>query len=92
MKPSIVARAALAEEFAEELFVACEQLVTGVKVGVSVPLELNIADSPLIVDVVWEQTKDKVASTLKTAAVERAIRFRAAGLFKQWLIRKGRIK
>lgn len=90
MKPSAFAKSVLTEEKASEIFQACEQLVQGIKVGVTVPLELNIKDDNLIVDVVLDTVKAELSTNFQVR-IERAIRQRASGLFKQWLIKKGRM-
>lgn len=89
MKSSQLAKTYLTQELAFGVFEQCEQMVMGITSGVSVPLPLNKNDTDIVTDVVLQKTKECASFDLKT---ETTIKHRAAGLFKQWLIQKGRIK
>lgn len=92
MKPSRIAKQFLSENLAYTLFEQCERLVMGITNGTSVPLPLGLSDGDIIIEVVFNHLKETVLDTKTDKAVDRAIRNRANGLFKQWLIQKGRIK
>lgn len=70
----------------EELFADCERLVTGVKVGVSVPLELNTKDSDIIVEIVTAFANDQLM-----VYRHDVLKARTKGMFFKWLKQKGRL-